>query len=87
MEQGAHTIAGVEAKLANTVTPVGYRGLRRLAKASGARFVRGIVLYDGELCAGFGNWLHAVPLKLLWNTSWNTPRSCPKNRVPASCLA
>lgn len=69
MEQGAHTIAGVEAKAATTLKPVGSRGLRKLGKASGARFVWGVVLYDGEICAGFGNWLHAMPLKLLWNTS------------------
>jgi len=27
---------------------------------------RGIVLYDGETCASFGNGMHAVPLRALW---------------------
>ena len=31
--------------------------------------VGGVVLYDGETAAGFGDRMHAVPLRLLWEPS------------------
>lgn len=71
IEQGAHAVAGIEVKAAATVTSADFRGLRKLAKAAGTRFAGGVVLYDGEICAGFGNRLHAVPLRLLWNSGRN----------------
>ena len=35
---------------------------------AGARFAGGVVLYDGETSAGFGDRLHAVPLRALCAT-------------------
>ena len=43
-----------------------FKGLRRLASAAGKRFVAGVVLYDGETSASFGDNLHAVPIRSLW---------------------
>lgn len=59
-------VAGVEVKAGATVTASDFRGLRKLAEAAGSRFARGVVLYDGETCAPFGDRLHAVPIRALW---------------------
>lgn len=66
IEHGARAVAGVEVKAAATVTARDFRGLRKLREAAGARFAAGVVLYDGEACASFGDGLFAVPLRLLW---------------------
>lgn len=66
IERGARQIAGLEVKLSATVRAGDFRGLRKLAAASGARFACGVVLYDGESIARFGERLFAVPLRLLW---------------------
>ena len=62
------SIAGVEVKAAATVKSQDFRGLRKLARATGDRFAGGAVLYDGETCVSFGDGLYAVPLRLLWET-------------------
>ena len=61
-------VAGVEVKAGATVTQSDFRGLRRLRDACGGRFAAGVVLYDGETSVGFGDGLHAVPIRLLWET-------------------
>lgn len=66
VERGAHRIAGVEVKAAATVTATDFRGLRKLRDAAGRRFAGGVVLYDGETSASFGDGLHAVPIRALW---------------------
>lgn len=66
IEHGAQAIAGVEVKAAATVTPRDFRGLRKLRDAVGERFKCGVVLYDGETTAGFGDRLFAVPVRGLW---------------------
>jgi uncharacterized protein len=68
IERGARTLAGVEVKAAATVTAADFRGLRKLRDAAGARFAAGIVLYDGEIGASFGDGMHAVPIRSLWET-------------------
>jgi len=69
IERGAQVLAGVEVKASSTVTAADFRGLRKLRDASGGRFVGGVVLYDGETSASFGQGLHAVPLSALWETT------------------
>ena len=59
-------VAGVEVKAGATVTQSDFRGLRRLKDACGAHFAAGVVLYDGETCVSFGDRLHAVPIRMLW---------------------
>lgn len=66
IEQASGAVAGVEIKGAATVTRSDFRGLRKLEKAAGDRFARGVVLYDGETCVPFGDRFHAVPISRLW---------------------
>jgi len=66
LEHGTQKVAGVEVKAAATVTAADFRGLRKLKEAAGKRFTGGVVLYDGEASAGFGDGLYAVPIRLLW---------------------
>lgn len=69
LEHGAGRVTGVEVKASATVTAADFRGLRKLKDAAGKRFAAGIVLHDGEMCAGFGDGLHAVPIRALWETT------------------
>ena len=69
LERGAHELAGVEVKAAATVTAADFRGLRKLREAAGGRFAGGVVLYDGESSASFGDGLYAVPIRALWETT------------------
>ena len=68
MEQ-AGKVAGVEIKAAATVTGKDFRGLRKLRTTTGKRFAAGVVMYDGERVAGFGENLYAVPIRALWEIS------------------
>jgi uncharacterized protein len=69
LERGAREVAGIEVKAGATVTAADFRGLRKLREAAGARFLGGVVLYDGETSASFGDGLFAVPLRCLWEPS------------------
>ena len=69
IERGAHLVAGVEVKAAASVSDADFRGLRKLRDSAGAAFAHGVVLYDGEACIPFGDRLHAVPLRALWETN------------------
>ena len=66
LERGSGQIAGVEVKAGATVTAADFRGLRKLRQAAGRKFAAGVVLYDGETSAGFGEGMHAVPIRTLW---------------------
>ena len=66
IEQTSGAIAGVEIKAAASVNSTDFRGLRKLQKAVGDRFVRGVVLYEGETSLPFGDRFHAVPISRLW---------------------
>lgn len=66
LERGSRQLAGIEVKAGSTVTAADFRGLKRLADAAGERFVAGVVLFDGEQTARFGDRLQAVPLRALW---------------------
>ena len=68
IERSALSLAGVEVKASGTVGSGDFRGLRKLRDAAGSRFAGGVVLYDGEICASFGEGLYAVPMRLLWET-------------------
>jgi uncharacterized protein len=66
LESGGQRVAGVEIKAAATVTAADFRGLRKLKETAGKRFAAGVVLYDGEATAPFGDRLFAVPIRRLW---------------------
>lgn len=69
LEQGLGIVAGVEVKAASTVTARDFRGLRKLKESAGAHFTAGVVLYDGETAASFGEGLFAVPIRALWENA------------------
>jgi len=69
LERGAFEIAGIEVKASATVSSSDFRGLRKLRDATGDRFCAGAVLYDGEAALPFGDRLHAVPLRMLWEAT------------------
>ena len=66
LERAGQRLAGIEVKASATVTAADFRGLAKLKNAAGQRFAGGVVLYDGETSAGFGDRLYAVPLRHLW---------------------
>ena len=66
IERASGTVAGVEIKAAASVNRNDFRGLRKLQNAAGDRFVRGVVLFDGETSIPFGDRFHAVPMSRLW---------------------
>jgi len=67
MEGSGQHVAGIEVKAAATVTAADFRGLRKLQESAMGRFGGGVVLYDGEMTAPFGDGLFAVPIRSLWN--------------------
>lgn len=66
LEGSGQRVAGVEVKASATVTAGDFRGLRKLKESAGQRFAAGVVLYDGEVTAPFGDRLFAVPISSLW---------------------
>jgi len=66
IEAGIRGLAGIEVKAGATVKKDDFRGLRKLQRSEPGRFVAGVVLYDGEMCASFGEGFFAVPVRLLW---------------------
>ncbi len=66
--EDAGLVAGVEVKAGATVSEADFRGLRKLKEATGRRFAHGVVLYDGETSVPFGNMMHALPVRSLWET-------------------
>ena len=66
LEQGA-LLTGVEVKASGTVRNEDFRGLRKLQEIAGERFACGVVLYDGEAAAPFGDGMYAVPIRRLWD--------------------
>ena len=67
IEDGRGRIVGIEVKASATVTGRDFSGLRRLATATGERFVPGLVLYDHEQTVTFGERMAAVPVSTLWS--------------------
>ncbi len=66
IERAGSDIAGIEVKAGATVTSSDFKGLRKLARVCEDRFKIGVVLYDGETTASFGEGLYAVPMRRLW---------------------
>ena len=66
LERPGGELAGVEVKAGATVTAADFRGLRKLREGAGKHFRTGVVLYDGDVAASFGEGLYAVPLSELW---------------------
>ena len=75
IERAGGAVAGLEVKASSTVRGRDFRGLRKLANATGDRFAAGVVLFDGETSARFGERLYAVPIRRLWEAPWTLDRS------------
>jgi predicted AAA+ superfamily ATPase len=66
VESADGAILGVEVKASATVTGADFKGLRKVADATGPLFKLGVVLYDGERILPFGDRLFAAPVSCLW---------------------
>ena len=66
LEDAAGRIVGIEVKSAATVNADDFKGLRALREMAGAKFIRGIVLHDGDTTVPFEPNLVAMPLATLW---------------------
>ena len=66
IEVGSGALVGVEVKASATVNAGDFKGLRKLADASGDNFKLGVVLYDGGKLVPFGDRLLAAPVSCLW---------------------
>jgi uncharacterized protein len=66
VENTAGFLAGVEVKAAATVKETDLKGIRRLAKAAGRKWICGIILYDGNITLPLGKNIWAAPLSSLW---------------------
>jgi len=66
LDDQAGSLVGIEVKAAATVTAADFKGIRKLADATGKAFRAGMVLYDGDRVVGFGERLYAAPLSCLW---------------------
>lgn len=66
LESRAGRVVGIEIKATASVDAHDFRGLHELARASGRKFVRGIVLYLGEESVPFGSGMTALPVSSVW---------------------
>ena len=66
IEAGSGAMVGLEVKASATVNAGDFKGLRKLASACGDDFKLGLLVYDGERTAPFGERLFAGPVSCLW---------------------
>lgn len=66
VESDGGTLVGIEVKAAATVHAGDFKGLRKLAAASGDAFKLGVVLYDGDKTVPFAERMFAAPLSCAW---------------------
>ena len=64
LEDEAGDMIGIEVKAAATVITTDFRGLRKIADATGKAFRAGWVLYDGDRILPFGERMAAAPLSV-----------------------
>jgi predicted AAA+ superfamily ATPase len=69
IERGSRELVGIEIKASATVTIKDFLSMEKLRRAAGKRFIAGVVLYDGETTASFGDGFFAVPVRALWETT------------------
>lgn len=67
LEDRAGRIVGIEVKSCATVNADDFRGLRMLRETAGKKFVRGIVLHDGESTVHFDEQFLSAPISALWS--------------------
>ncbi len=67
LEDSSGRLVGIEVKASATVDKKDFRGLKIFAETVGSRFVRGILLYTGDVAVAFGDNLLAIPVSCLWS--------------------
>jgi predicted AAA+ superfamily ATPase len=65
LEDRSGRMVGIEVKSGLSVSSGDFDGLRWLAAQTGEKFVRGIVLYEGNEQVAFGKNMWAVPVRAL----------------------
>ncbi len=66
LEDAAGRLVGVEVKATATATKKDFAGLQSLMEDTGKRFVRGLVLHNGEEAVSFGEHQMALPISAIW---------------------
>ena len=66
LEDQAGRIVGIEVKSSKSVGADDFRGLRVLRELAGKKFVRGIVLHDGDSTVHFDQEFVSAPISALW---------------------
>lgn len=66
IEGAAGFVVGVEVKASARIDSSDFKGLRALATATGEKFRRGVVFYNGSQALPFGLDMYALPISALW---------------------
>lgn len=66
IENETAELVGIEVKAAASVNASDFKGLRKLAEATGNALRLGVVLYDGEQTVPFGDRMFAAPVSCVW---------------------
>lgn len=66
LEDTVGRVVGIEVKAASTIDSGDFKGLRALSQGLGSRFLRGLILYTGNVSIPFAKNLHAIPVDALW---------------------
>ncbi|MGD0518595.1 MAG: DUF4143 domain-containing protein [Thermoguttaceae bacterium] len=66
LEDPAGQIVGIEVKSTSSISAHDFKGLKALAEIAGGRFVRGLVLYQGDQAVPFAQNIFAIPINVLW---------------------
>jgi len=67
LEDEVGDIIGLGVKASATIAAHDFKGLRKVAAATGNSFKAGYVFYDGDKILPFGERMAAIPLSCLWN--------------------
>jgi predicted AAA+ superfamily ATPase len=76
IEDGEGLVVGIEVKASATVGGEDFSGMRKLKEICGRKFMLGLVLYDHDTVAPFGERMFAAPVSALWGYFLTT-------RIPA----
>jgi predicted AAA+ superfamily ATPase len=69
LEDAAGRVVGIEVKAAATVGLADFRGLKALQADLGERWLRGVVLYLGDVVLPFGDRRVAMPVSAIWRAT------------------
>ena len=67
LEERGGNIIGIEIKSKATLSSHDFSSLKKLQSVAKKKFLRGIILYSGNMVVPFGKDLWAIPISALWN--------------------